>query len=275
MVPDVRHVIITGGSSGIGAAIADAYARKGANISLIARTEAALVTKIRELETGFGQGGQRFQFQIADVRDAHATSHAVERCVAELGPCDVVVACAGIVDPAPFDKLSAERFDAQIATNLIGAANTIRPVFGAMMERKSGKVLIVGSGAGLIGIFGYSAYCASKAGLTGFAEALRQEGLPHGVQVSICHPPDTETPQLSAERDLRPVEAQAIIGTAPAWSAAAVANAAINGLERNRAAIYPGLPMKFLGHSGFFAPLLRSWFDRKIARTRRPAPEPH
>src|SRR5690606_37310076 len=66
MQPDSRHVIITGGSSGIGAAIAQAYAQKGANISLIARTEAALVTKIRELETRFGQDGRRFRFQIAD-----------------------------------------------------------------------------------------------------------------------------------------------------------------------------------------------------------------
>lgn len=271
MKRDSRHVIITGGSSGIGAAIADAYAQKGENISLIARTEVALVTKIHELEARFGQGGQRFQFQTADVRDAHATACAVERCVAELGPCDVLVVCAGIVDPAPFDKQPTERFDAQIVTNLIGAANTIRPVFGAMLERKSGKILIIGSGAGLIGIFGYSAYCASKAGLSGFAEALRQEGFAHGVQVSICHPPDTETPQLSAELGLRPVEAQAIIGTAAAWSAAAVAQAAINGLERNRAAIYPGVPMKFLGFSGFFAPFLRSWFNRKIARAKRPA----
>lgn len=272
MEVSTRHVIVTGGSSGIGAAIAHAYALKGANVSLIARTEVALCTKKRELEYRFGQRGQRFHFEIADIRDAQGTTQAIERCVSELGPCDVLVASAGIVDPAPFVRQPADHFVSQIATNLLGTANAVRAVFGDMTERGSGQILIIGSGAGLIGIFGYSAYCASKAGLIGFAEALRQEGRPHGVQVSICHPPDTETPQLFAERNLRPAEAQAIIGTAPVWSAKAVAEAAIRGLERNRPAVYPGLAMKALAHSGFFAPLLRFWFDRKISRTRRGAP---
>jgi short-subunit dehydrogenase len=264
-----RHVIVTGGSSGIGAAIADAYALRGANISLIARTEVALLAKMRELDDRFGPGGQRFHFEVADVCDARTTTDAIGRCVGELGPCDILVACAGIVDPAPFDMQEADRFDAQIATNLLGTANTVRAVFGNMKKRGAGQILIIGSGAGLIGIFGYSAYCASKAGLIGFAEALRQEGRPHGVKVSICHPPDTETPQLVAERELRPAEARAIIGGAPTWSANAVAEAAIRGLECNRPAIHPGLAMKALVHSSFLAPLLRSWFDRKIARAKR------
>ena len=271
MKTGARHVIVTGGSSGIGAAIADACALRGDNISLIARTEAALLSKMHDLENRFGRHGQRFHREVADIRDARETADAIGRCVAELGPCDILVACAGIVDPAPFDMQEAGRFEAQIATNLVGTANTVRAVFGNMKKRGTGQILIIGSGAGLIGIYGYSAYCASKAGLTGFAEALRQEGRPHGVKVSICHPPDTQTPQLVAERDLRPAEAQAIIGRAATWSAKDVAEEALRGLERGRPAIYPGLAMQALAHASLFAPFLRFWFDRKIAGVQRAA----
>lgn len=267
-----RHVIVTGGSSGIGAAIADAYAQRGANVSLLARTAAALDRKKRELEARFGQNGQRFHRETADVRDAGATARALGRCEGACGPCTILVTSAGIVEPAAFDAQDADRFDAQIATNLIGTANAVRAVFGRMKERRSGQILLIGSGAGLTGLFGYSAYCASKAGLIGFAEALRQEGRPYGITVSICLPPDTETPQLAAERRLRPPEAEAIIGTVRPWSAEAVAEAAVRGLERKREAIHPGLAIKALAHSGPFAPLLRRWFDRKIARAMRPTP---
>lgn len=269
MEPGVRHVIITGGSSGIGAAIADAYARRGASISLVARTASALDTKKRALEARFGQDGQRFHFEAADVRNAQETVRAVENCISELGPCDILVACAGIVEPATFDMQDAKSFDAQIATNLIGTANAIRAVFARMKERRAGQILIMGSGAGLIGLFGYSAYCASKAGLVGLAESLRQEGRPYCVRVSICLPPDTQTPQLAAERKLRSAEAQAIIGSAQPWSAQAVAEAAICGLERNRPVIYPRLAMRVLAHSACLSPLLRLWFDAKISKTMR------
>lgn len=268
-----RHVIVTGGSSGIGAAIADAYALRGANVSLIARTEAALHARKCDLDHRFGQLDQRFHFEVADICDAQATTHAVDCCVSKLGPCDILVACAGIVDPAPFDMQVIDRFDAQITTNLLGTANAVRAVFSRMKARRSGQILIIGSGAGLIGIFGYTAYCASKAGLIGFAEALRQEGRPHGVGISICLPPDTDTPQLAAELHQRSQEAQAIIGTARPWSAEAVAEAAIRGLDRNRPAIYPGFLIKAIARSGFLAPLLRSWCDRKIVAAMRATPD--
>ena len=129
---------------------------------------------------------------------------------------------------------------------------------------------MLGSGAGLIGIFGYTAYCASKYAVAGFAEALRAEARPFGITVSICFPPDTETPQLIAERLLRPPEAEATIRSGGLWSADAVARAALAGLDRKQFAIYPGAKMKMLGMFGSVAmPFLRPWFDRRIATARR------
>src|SRR5690606_6754418 len=94
------HVVVTGGSSGIGAAIAEGYARRGYRVSLIARMPARLAERKRDLEARFGAG--RFHTEAADVRDGPRLGAAIARCEAALGPCDVLVAAAGVVEPSPF-----------------------------------------------------------------------------------------------------------------------------------------------------------------------------
>jgi short-subunit dehydrogenase len=139
-----------------------------------------------------------------------------------------------------------------------------------MVARRQGRILMLGSGAGLIGVYGYTAYCASKYAVAGFAEALRAEARTFGVTVSICYPPDTETPQLAGELPDRPAEATATIGAGGRLTAQAVAQAALAGVERGRFAIYPGAQMKLLGLFGSVAmPLLRPIFDRRIDKVRR------
>ncbi len=261
------HVIVTGGSSGIGAAIAELYTRRGYRVSLIARTAARLEKRKRDLEVAFGP--ERVHIETADVRDRAGVGAAIARCEQALGPCEVLVAAAGMVEPGRFETLSGDEFEAHIATNLLGPANAIRTVLPGMKSRGSGSILIIGSGAGLIGLYGYSAYCASKAGLAALAEALRQEARPHGIVVSICMPPDTDTPQLAAELPRRPAAAGAIIGKVRPWSAASVAESAVDGMERGKAATYPGFTVKALGYSNVLTPLLRRWFDMRIRRAER------
>jgi short-subunit dehydrogenase len=264
------HTIITGGSSGIGAALAEASAAAGSNVSLIARNRAALCTTRDQLLGKFGSKGIRVTIAEADAGDAAAITAAIGSSEAALGPCDTLVTSAGIVMPGTFDTQSADVFDGQIRTNLFGTVNAVRAVYPGMKARHHGKILMIGSGAGLIGIYGYSAYCASKYAVAGFAEALRIEAKPYGITVSICFPPDTETPQLAAERSLRPAEADVTIGAGGLWSAEAVARAALEGLDRRRFAIYPSTVLKLLGTFGSVAmPVLRPWFDRKIAAVRK------
>lgn len=256
------HVVVTGGSSGIGAAVARIYAERGADISLIARRPALLETTRDSLAGAYP--GIRIRYEAADVRDATALALSVGRCEQALGPCDVLVTSAGIVDPGRFETLDADRFAAQIDTNLMGTVNAVRAVYAGMLARKSGHIVIIASGAGLIGIYGYAAYCASKFGLLGLAEALRQEARQYGVHVSICFPPDTRTPQLEAELRTRPREAAAIIGTAPPWSAELVALAVVKGAANGRFAIYPGLQIAFLARLGPLSVLLRRFVDARI-----------
>jgi len=261
----MAHVIITGGSSGIGAALARRCAGRGDAVSLIARSPEPLRRLQHELSEQAGRVGQ-VTAEAADVADAAAVTAAIGRCEAASGPCDLLITSAGIVLPARFDEQKPADFEAQIRTNLLGTVNTVRAVYAGMRARRRGRILLIGSGAGLIGIYGYTAYCASKAALLGFAEALRLEARPLGIGVSICLPPDTETSQLAAELRQRPDEARAIIGNGRPMTAEQVAAAALAGAERGRFTIYPGAQMRMLGLFGSLAkPLLRAWHDRRIA----------
>jgi short-subunit dehydrogenase len=263
------HVIITGGSSGIGAALAVEHARRGYAISLIARRPEILSATSEMLDARYREAGARIHVEPVDVRDQSGLSIAISRCEAKFGPTDVLITSAGEVRPGEFHKLDAEDFNRQIDINFIGTANTVRAVYPGMIARGSGRILMISSGAGLFGIYGYTAYCASKFALHGFAAALRAEARPHGVDISICFPPDTETPQWASEIALRPVEAKAM-GSAGLWKADAVARCAMKGLEQGMFEIFPGLRIGLLGRFGSAArPALNWWFDRAVATTRK------
>ncbi|TCP89247.1 short-subunit dehydrogenase [Rhizobium sp. PP-CC-2G-626] len=263
----MTHVVITGGSSGIGFAVARIYVRRGYRVSLIARGTAAL--EAAQIALYEGNEG-RIYIAATDVADADAVGAAIRACEAEAGPCDILICSAGIVEPSPFENQTVADFDRQIAVNLSGSVHAVRAVYAQMCARGRGRIMLVSSGAGLIGIPGYAAYCASKFALRGFAEALRSEAKPRGVTVSICFPPDTQTPQLERERIARPAEAEVIMGQVKPWSAEQVATRMVLALDRGRFEVYFGLTLLALGR---LAPLVRpliDWhFDRQIRRLQR------
>jgi len=264
------HVIITGGSSGIGAAMAAEHARRGYAISLIARRAEILSSTSEMLYAQYGRAGARIHAEPVDVRDQSGLSTAIGRCEAKFGPADVLVTSAGEVSPDEFHELDAEDFNRQIDVNFIGTANAVRAVYPGMIARGSGRILMISSGAGLFGIYGYTAYCASKFALHGFASALRAEAQPRGVNVSICFPPDTQTPQLESEIARRPAQARAVASAGGLWTADAVARCAMKGLESGKFEIFPGLRIGLLGRFGSPArPALNWWFDRMAATVRK------
>lgn len=262
------HIIITGGSSGIGAAIAEIEIRRGARVSILARRAEQLEELRGQLLTRYPTG--RIHICAADVADAAALTTALESCETVFGPCDRLITAAGIVEPGELISQDSRIFRAQIETNLFGTVNAVKAVLPGMVQRQSGQIVIISSGAGLIGIHGYTAYCASKHALSGFAEALRQEAKPNGIGVSICFPPDTETQQLAAELPLRSPAAAAIIGNAKPLPAAQVASIIVKAADRGRFEVYPGLQIALLGRFGaLVAPVLRRYFDWKIAGVSR------
>ncbi|MBR0554124.1 SDR family oxidoreductase [Ciceribacter sp. L1K23] len=258
------HVIITGGSSGIGLALARRYLERDTAVTVVGRSKSRLEAAQQELlalNEGFGP---RLMAVEADVNNEPALRDATAKAEAALGPCDILITSAGLVEPAAFDVLDGSRFSAQVETNLIGTANAIRCVYAGMKERGKGRILMISSGAALIGIHGYTAYCASKSALVGFSEALRVESAPYGVKVSICYPPDTETPQFANELPLRSPQAIAVMGTVRPWTAGRVAERIEQLLSRGADVIHFGPGLTLLARFGpLVKPMLYWWFRRR------------
>ncbi len=235
-----RQVVVTGGSSGIGKAIARELLRRGAHVHLLARRKAQLDAALGELEAARRDDGQRCTARPCDVADREEVEAAFAALRAE--GCRVwgVVNSAGISGPARFQDLSADDFERTMRVNYHGSVDTIRAALPDLEAQGSGWIVNVGSVAGLMGVFGFSAYSGSKFAVTGFSQALRSELAPKGIQVTLLCPPDTDTPMLEAENLQKPPETRALSEGADLLSAEQVAAALFRGAERGHFLVVPG-----------------------------------
>lgn len=194
---DAPLVFITGASSGIGRALAMHYYRGGARLALLARRAGALH------DLPFDPS--RVAIHAVDVQDVDAVIAAGEACLLSQGLPDVVIANAGIsigVDTAVRADLEVMR--RTYATNLLGLAATFQPFVRPMCERGAGRLVGIASVAGVRGLPGHGAYCASKAGAIAYCESLRGECRPHGVKVVTVAPGYVDTPLTRRNRYAMP-----------------------------------------------------------------------
>jgi 3-dehydrosphinganine reductase len=263
---DGAHVLVTGGSSGIGLETARGALRRGARVSLIARDAGRLASAEDELETESGDA-TRVAAEPADVTDPAALERALALLTAQFGPVDVAVANAGAAQPGHFETLPIEVFHAQMELNYFGALNTVRAVLPAMIERGRGHLVLVSSAAGLVGVYGYSAYAPAKFALRGLAETLRAELKPHGIVVACALPPDTDTPGLARENESKPAATAAISSSIKVRSAGAVAKRIVRGIERDRLVITADPSTAMLARAaGLLGPVVRRTMDRHVRR---------
>ena len=249
----VLHVIVTGGSSGIGLAVARLAVAEGHKVSIMARNPDRLNDALAVLGNEANT-----QAICADVKDAIAVENAIRTCTEKFGACDVLITSAGVVEPAFFTELSEAQFNEQIETNFFGTVNAVRAVYPIMKSRGLGSIMMIASGAALIGIPGYTAYCASKAALASFAESLRSEA-GRDIHIGISYPPDTLTPQLALEIPKRTVAARALMGSHKAWPVEKVAEGVFNGIRRRKKHVHFGWQLKALSWLGpFIKPFIYS-----------------
>jgi 3-dehydrosphinganine reductase len=235
-----KVVLITGGSSGIGLAAAKQLAAVGAHVWLAARRRELLEAALKEVEAARRDRSQLCGIVPADVSDPEQVARVVETITKTAGTPDVVINSAGITQPGYVQELSLEVFEQLMRVNYFGTVYVTTAVLPAMMERGSGHIINISSMAGYLGVFGYSAYGATKFAVTGFSEVLRAEMKPHGIRVSVAFPPDTDTPQLAYEEPFKPAETKAISGNAKALSAEKVACSILQQAEKGRFMIFPG-----------------------------------
>ena len=185
-----RHVVVTGGSTGIGFAAARLIAARGGRLTLIARSEDSLRRASEEI-------GEAACFAAADMADRDALLAALDAAEARFGPIDALFANAGTGGRfAPVADYPDADFDAVMAVNLTGPFRAIKRVLPGMAERRRGAILVTGSLASERGMASNAAYVASKHGLLGLARAVALEAAPHGVRVNCLIPGFIETPML-------------------------------------------------------------------------------
>jgi 3-dehydrosphinganine reductase len=265
-----QHIIITGGSSGIGKATAKLFAKQGANIYLISRDFHKLNLAQIEIQNECVLPEQKIMIFSADVGDRPQIETTIKSIIDNHGEPDILINSAGIAHPDYFQKLSLDVFEKTMAINYFGSLYCIKAVLPAMEKRKKGHIVMLSSGAGLIGIFGYSAYSSSKFAIRGLAESLRGELKLLGINISIVYPPDTDTPQLQQENKTKPKETKMITESVKIWSPEAVAQEIIKGINNKNFIITPGIEMTILAkfHS-LISSLINHKLDHQIAKIKQ------
>ena len=259
---EFKHALITGGSSGIGRALALKLAASGHNVSMIARREELLKATAAEVASRFAQAGQRVFTQAADVADGAQAEASVEASIRELGAPDLVIVSAGIVVPGHFADIPREAFERSMAVNYFGSLYVVRAALPAMRARQRGRIVFISSGAGLLGFFGYSTYSPTKFALRGLAETLRAELRADKIGVSIAYPPDTDTPMLTEENKTKPEETKLITGSVKTWSADAVADCILKGVAKGAFGIAPGATLTMMNRfPGLVNPIVTLYAD--------------
>jgi 3-dehydrosphinganine reductase len=258
--------IVTGGSSGIGLATAELLAARGANVAIIARDPERLEAAREAVACARRAESQHVLAISCDVSDYEAVSEMVRRVESELGPVDLLMACAGFCTPMRFTELPIEEFQAHIDTNLLGVTYPARAVAPGMMARGRGHIAMVSSMGGFVGVYGYSAYSPAKFGVMGLAEVLRSELKPYGIGVTVLCPPNVDTPGYAREVSIEPAETAKINGGAKTVSPAEMAKRFVAAVERNKYLVVPGLTNAILYRlKGVLPELFFAVFDGDIA----------
>lgn len=258
-----KHALITGGSSGIGLALASQLVDGGAGVTLAARRPAPLATAAAEL--GARRSAATVRTLALDVSDDVAVAEVLTRELAEQ-PIDLLVNAAGISNPTMFLDTTIAELRPEMDVNYWGTVSVTRATVPHLIERGGGNVVIMGSISGRIGVHGFAGYTASKAALYGFAQVLRAELSPRGLRVTIAMPSATETAMLEHERAVAPEPAKRLIESTRVMSREKVASAVLRAVARGRFSVVPGLDVRIQGAAYLVAPRIGHAIVDRMAR---------
>jgi 2-hydroxycyclohexanecarboxyl-CoA dehydrogenase len=199
-----RVAIVTGGASGIGAAIARRFAAEGAKVAVLDLDRAGAERIVQGITTA---GGTALAVPT-DVSDGEQVRAAVA-AARQLGPIDLLISNAGWEKAGPFVQSAEADWDRLLAINLKGHLLCARAVLDEMIERRSGRIIFTASDAGRVGSSGEAVYSSAKGGVIAFAKTLARETARHGLNVNVVCPGPTDTPILQeiAQTNPRLVEA--------------------------------------------------------------------
>ncbi|NJD59244.1 MAG: short-chain dehydrogenase [Anaerolineales bacterium] len=265
-----KVALVTGGSSGIGKAVACALAMRGMHVCLLAQRQELLDSALTEVEKYRENKEQLIATISADVSDWDSVQKAMQIIMKQSGTPDILINAAGVAHPGYVQDLDLSIFNWMMQVNYFGTVYATKALLPGMVSRGSGYIVNISSVAGFIGTFGYTAYGASKFAVRGFSDALRQELKLYGIGVSVVFPGDTQTAQLEYENKVKPPETKALAGNTKVMSADDVARIIITGIEHGQYKILPGAETKLLYLlNNIVGGTLASVMDQIVAKANR------
>jgi 3-dehydrosphinganine reductase len=238
-----KNVLISGGSSGIGLAVAKQLFSEGASVTIIARRKNILKAAINDIEKKRSHPDQTLNSISVDITNFEDLKKSL---VTKREPFDILINSAGIAYPGKFIDLDLNIFKEVMDINYLGTVSLTKLIVPEMINKNSGYIVNISSLAALIGIYGYSAYAPSKYAVRGFSRCIRSELKSHGIDVSVVLPPDTDTPQLEFEHSLLPDITREINKNGGILSAEKVAAVILKGMRKKKFTIIPGIEGKLL-----------------------------
>ncbi|ALC47990.1 CG10425 [Drosophila busckii] len=229
-----RHVVITGGSKGIGLCLAVECAMKGADVTVIARDEKMLSGAVALMEVIRQRPEQKFQYRSLDIGgDYDQVAQVLGKLEESVGEIYALINCAGLAICGVFEEVAVQDVHKLMNVNFFGSYNCARYVLPKMKKAGEGIIVFVSSQAALFGIYGYGPYAASKYALRAMAETIAMESRIHGISVTLALPCDTNTPGFENEEKSKPRETKIISGSGgllePEVMAKAILKHALNG----------------------------------------------
>lgn len=256
-----KRVILTGATGGIGSALAERLAARGAALALVGRDVHALTPLVQSLRDA---GTQAWPIS-ADLLDPAQGSLAVEGARHVLGGIDVLINCAGLMSFRPFSEEDPVQLERMVQLNLLAPMLLSRAVLPEMLDRGEGRIVNVGSIFGSIGFAWFTAYSASKFGLRGLSEALRRELEGSGVGVTHVAPRAVRT-RFNSDAVYRMAEATQMQMDDPDW----VADRVVAAIEADAKDVYLGFPESFFARLNSLMPRLVDSGLRKQNRQMAP-----
>jgi len=267
-----KTVFIVGGSSGIGLEMAKQLASTGAHVAIFARRKETLEAACAEIGQAIKKrkpAGQKVLSYVLDAADRDAAERQLNLAIADLGVPDLLINSAGGAVPQEFEKVTADDFLRTLQVNVFAAWNPCQVLVPHMKREGRGTIVNVSSVAGVVGTYGYTDYSLAKFGIIGFSEALRGELRPHGIQVQVVCPPDTQTPGFDNENLTKPPETAALSAGTKLMSAEAVARASLKQVGTKRFLIFANRESRGIDLARRFVPaVVRDQMDKIVAKSR-------
>ncbi|MEX2683515.1 MAG: SDR family oxidoreductase [Candidatus Sigynarchaeota archaeon] len=261
----IQFALITGGSSGLGKALAISLARGGSSVVIVARNEARLTEAKAAIEAA--KAGNGFVKTVqADVTDEKQVRNTFDKLVQHEGVPTHLINCAGAANPGYVQDFSLADFEAAMRLDYFGTVIPTITMLPHFLSRGSGHVINVSSAGGFVGLIGYATYCPAKFAVMGFSEVLRHELKPKGIKVSVVCPPDMDTPGLATENKTKPEECKIISQRGKLVKPEDVAKAVIDGVKKGKYYILPGESNYIFNMKRLFPSLVFSIMDGDLQK---------